>query len=97
MKGQTSRWNGEPTGTGAAIGSITHQRMVSMRLHQNELALFDQIMGTPGNLWPEGLAASLNAKCGRYGLCGEVVASHVADWIRSAFIPTERSGHEQGD
>lgn len=93
MSGQTTRWNGEPTGTGAAIGSVTHQRMVSMKLHQNELALFDQIMATPGNLWPERLAESLTAKTRRYGLCGEVVAEHVADWIRSTPTPKE-PGHE---
>lgn len=82
---QTTRWD-KVTGTGAVVGSPFHARMVEMRLHQNELELFDQIMSTPGKLWPEGLADSLESKTQRVGLCMEVVVEHVADWIRSARV-----------
>lgn len=80
---QTTRWNGPPTGTGPMVGSPHHDMMVSMELDNYELDLYLEIMRTPMGQWPEGVLDLAKRRTKKIGLCGDVLAQVVIDWIKA--------------
>jgi hypothetical protein len=61
--------------------------MLYHRLRQQEMYLHEHLMETNINNWPESLQALAKERCDRYGMCGEVFAAAVADWIRGRSHP----------
>ena len=63
-------------------GSPFQLRAKANNLSQNEQALHDQLMATKVCYWPESLQRLCDLKIKDVGLCGDVIAATVADWIR---------------
>lgn len=63
------------------------KQMVSNSLRHNEQHFHNQLMETPIACWPESLKDLADARQRQLGLCGDVIASAVADWIAQRAVP----------
>ncbi len=57
------------------------QNMKIFRLKRNEMQYHEALMGTEVRYWPEFLKAFVNTRIEEQGICGDVIATAVADWI----------------
>ena len=57
------------------------QQMRSMNLRNYEMHMHNELMETEIRYWPESLKEFVDARQRAYGLCGDVIATAVADWI----------------
>ena len=58
------------------------KQMVSNNLRYHEQHFHNDLMRTPVNQWPESLTEAVDARQRKMGLCGDVISTAVADWIR---------------
>lgn len=63
-------------------GSPFQLRAASLNLRQNELHMHDDLMARGMRYWPESLVDFVQARTADVGMCGDVIATAVADWIR---------------
>ena len=59
-----------------------------LNLSERQCEIHDIIMQSLMNTWPPSLLCYLEEQAEKYGFCGELIVSCVADWI------TEREGEE---
>ena len=67
---------------GAAPGSPFAINMEYLGLENNEMHLHEELMEQEMRYWPESLQALAKDTVNRVGLCGDVMACVVADWIK---------------
>jgi hypothetical protein len=57
-------------------------QMQALGLRNYELYMYNDLMESPMNEWPESLSEYVNKQAKKYGLCGEVISQAVAQWIK---------------
>lgn len=67
--------------TGPAVGSVAAHNMVTLNLRFNEFNMHTKLMNQKMSGWPESLFIHVQTICNRVGVCGEVIAEAVADWV----------------
>lgn len=55
--------------------------MVYLSLSRRQCEIHDIIMSSKMDTWPLGLIDFIKARSKKYGFCGEIIVSCVADWI----------------
>ena len=68
---------------GPEPGSPSAINMAYLKLRNWEYRLHEHLMNTSMCELPEGLQEKLKETCDKIGMCGDVIAMVIADWIRT--------------
>ena len=58
-----------------------------LNLSRRQAEIHDIIMQSIMDTWPKSLKAYVKQQSNRYGFCGEIIVSCVADWIAERVDP----------
>ena len=67
---------------GPEPGSTTAINMEYLKLRNWEYRLYENLMNTSMCQLPENLQEKIRLTCKEIGICGDVIAMSIADWIR---------------
>lgn len=68
---------------GPEPGSPSAINMAYLKLRNWEYRLHELLMNTSMNQLPENLQEKIRVTCKEIGMCGDVIAVVIADWIRT--------------